>query len=124
MLLSWRPQRVHLAHINAMAPSKALKTDALKTARALARSWGLIGIEMRLATAAVALCLLAAVVAVWIYARRSSSQGKKRRPSGGGFAWALLFLSGGRMPPPSPQSQIEQEAGERKNREIDRSKKA
>lgn len=53
-----------------------------------------------------------------------SSRGKQKRSSGGGFAWALLFLSGGRMPPPPPQSQIEQEAGERKNREIDRSKQS
>jgi len=37
-----------------------------------------------------------------------------------GFAWALMFLSSGRMPPPPPQSQIEQEAGERKNRETAR----
>lgn len=42
----------------------------------------------------------------------------RKKPSVGGFAWALLFLSGGRMPPPPPPSQIEQEAGERKNREI------
>jgi len=79
---------------------------------------------MRLSTAVVAFCLLAVTVAAWIYARRSSNRGKKRRPSGGGFAWALLFLSSGRMPPPPPQSQIEQEAGERKNRGIDRSKKS
>jgi hypothetical protein len=68
----------------------------------------------------VALSLAAIVVAVWIAVRRSSA-GKKKKPSAGGFAWALLFLSGGRMPPPPPQSQIEQEAGERKNREIGRS---
>jgi hypothetical protein len=68
---------------------------------------------------AVALSLAAVVVAVWIGVRQSSSR-KKRKPSAGGFAWALLFLSGGRMPPPPPQSQIEQEAGDRKNREIGR----
>jgi hypothetical protein len=44
----------------------------------------------------------------------------RKKPSVGGFAWALLFLSGGRMPPPPPPSQIEQEAEERKNREIGR----
>jgi hypothetical protein len=42
----------------------------------------------------------------------------KRSPGVGMAGWALLFLSSGRMPPPPPQSQIEQEAGERKNREI------
>lgn len=45
----------------------------------------------------------------------------RRKPSASNFAWALLFLSSGRMPPPPPQSQIEQEAEERKNRAIDRS---
>jgi len=67
----------------------------------------------------VAFSLAAGVVAVWIGVRHSSSR-RKKKPSVGGFAWALLFLSGGRMPPPPPQSQIEQEAGERKNREIGR----
>ncbi len=46
----------------------------------------------------------------------------RKKPSVSGFAWALLFLSGGRMPPPPPQSQIEQEAGERKNRAVGRDK--
>jgi hypothetical protein len=85
---------------------------------------GLVTVEMRLSTAVVVFCLLAVTVAVWIYARRSSYRGKKRKPSGGGFAWALLFLSSGRMPPPPPQSQIEQEAEEEKNRGIDHSQKS
>jgi hypothetical protein len=72
---------------------------------------------MQLSIAVVALSLAAVVVAVWIGVRHSPSR-KKKKPSAGGFAWALLFLSGGRMPPPPPQSQIEQEAGERKNREV------
>lgn len=53
----------------------------------------------------------------WIIFRKRQAP---KRPSVGGFAWALLFLSGGRMPPPPPPSQIEQEAGERKNRAIGR----
>lgn len=55
---------------------------------------------------------------LWIIFRKRRI---RKKASVGGFAWALLFLSGGRMPPPPPQSQIEQEAGERKNREIGRS---
>jgi hypothetical protein len=54
---------------------------------------------------------------LWLTFRKSQA---RKRPSAGGFAWALLFLSGGRMPPPPPPSQIEQEAGEKKNREIGR----
>lgn len=56
-------------------------------------------------------------VSLWLAFRKRQPQ---KKPSVSGFAWALLFLSGGRMPPPPPQSQIEQEAGERKNREIGR----
>lgn len=52
--------------------------------------------------------------------RRAGEPRKRKKPSVGGFAWALMFLSSGRMPPPPPQSQIEQEAGEKKNREIGR----
>lgn len=58
------------------------------------------------------------VASLWIVFRKRQT---RKKTSVGGFAWALLFLSGGRMPPPPPQSQIEQEAGERKNREIGRS---
>ena len=70
----------------------------------------------------LALLILAIVVlmtAAWIRSRKSP--GRRKKPSGSGFAWALLFLSSGRMPPPPPQSQIEQEAGERKNRQTGRS---
>lgn len=35
------PATSHLAHINAMAPNKALKIDALKTARVLASHWAM-----------------------------------------------------------------------------------
>jgi hypothetical protein len=61
---------------------------------------------------------MALIVGLWFGMRRS---GERKRPNGG-LAWALLFLSSGRMPPPPPQSQIEEEAREQKNREIDRSR--
>ena len=73
-----------------------------------------------MSTMFVGMSVVALGIVVWIVLRRSPRDRKK--PSGGGFAWALLFLSSGRMPPPPPQSQIEQETGERKNREIDRGK--
>jgi hypothetical protein len=60
----------------------------------------------------------AATVMQWVWRRRLP---QRKKPSGGSFAWALLFLSSGRMPPPPPPSQLEQEAAERKNREIGRS---
>lgn len=60
---------------------------------------------------------IALAASLWLAFRNRQSP---KKPSVGGFAWALLFLSGGRMPPPPPPSQIEQEAGERKNREIGR----
>jgi hypothetical protein len=61
---------------------------------------------------------IAVIIAMWVGARHLSRNKKKSQV--GGFAWALLFLSGGRMPPPPPQSQIEQETGEKKNRQIGR----
>lgn len=66
-----------------------------------------------------AIVFVAVVAVIWVGARQLSSGSKSKR-SIGGFAWAMLFLSGGRMPPPPPQSQIEQETVERKNREISR----
>lgn len=65
------------------------------------------------------LVLVAIAIAALMH-RRAGESGKRKTRSVGGFAWALMFLGGGRMPPPPPQSQIEQEAGERKNREIGR----
>jgi hypothetical protein len=66
----------------------------------------------------VAIVLAVAVVAgLWFAFRKRSS---RKKPAVGGFAWALLFLSGGRMPPPPPASQIEQEMEEKKNRAIGR----
>ena len=65
--------------------------------------------------------VLAAVAIAALTYRRAREPRKRKTPSVSGFAWALMFLGGGRMPPPPPQSQIEQGAGERKNREIARS---
>lgn len=65
--------------------------------------------------------LMLALLAIAIVAAIATrSRGSKSRL--GGFAWALMFLSGGRMPPPPPPSQIEQEAEQKKNREIGRAK--
>ena len=52
---------------------------------------------------------------VWLggKAMRSARRGV---PGAGGLGWALLFLSSGRMPPPPPASQIEQEMNTRKDR--------
>lgn len=71
---------------------------------------------MNLYAVLIAAGVVAVLIGIWLRARRPA--GQRRKKSSGGFAWALLFLSSGRMPPPPPQSQIEQEAGERKNREI------
>ena len=78
--------------------------------------------DSRVLAALLGFSFVALVIAVWFGRRGSTRNGKK--PSVGGFAWALLFLTGGRMPQPPPQSQIEQEAGERKNREFDRNKES
>jgi len=67
---------------------------------------------------ALAIGCVILIAALWLGTRRSAR--KRKQPPSGGFAWALLFLSSGRMPPPPPQSQIEQEAGKRKNRAIGR----
>jgi hypothetical protein len=70
----------------------------------------------------VPLLILALVIVaiVGLRYRRRAGPDKRRKPSVSGFAWAVMFLGSGRMPPPPPQSQIEQEAGEKKNREISR----
>jgi hypothetical protein len=73
---------------------------------------------MQILTPALVIGCVILIAALWFGTRRSAR--KRKQPSSGGFAWALLFLSSGRMPPPPPQSQIEQEAGERKNRAIGR----
>jgi hypothetical protein len=50
-------------------------------------------------------------------ARSRARRGTQRRPSGiGAFGWALLFLTSGRMPPPPPESQIEEEMRGEKDR--------
>jgi hypothetical protein len=57
------------------------------------------------------ICLLLVVRA------RSRAGGPRRKPSGAGaFGWALLFLTSGRMPPPPPETQIEEETRGEKDR--------
>lgn len=41
---------------------------------------------------------------------------RKRSKSVTGIGWMLLFLTSGRMPPPPPESQIEQDLKARNNR--------
>lgn len=48
------------------------------------------------------------------YTRKDSD--KKRSKGASAFGWALLFLTSGRMPPPPPESQIEQDLKARNNR--------
>ena len=48
--------------------------------------------------------------------RRQKTRQKKRSRIASNFGWALLFLTSGRMPPPPPQSQIEQDIKARNNR--------
>ena len=64
--------------------------------------------------------VVVAVVSAIVVRSQSRKRGRRKKPTIGGLAWALMFLSGGRMPPRPPGSQIEQEAGERKNRLIGR----
>ena len=53
---------------------------------------------------------LTVVAAVLPFALRKATRSNKKRSKGiGAFGWALLFLSSGRMPPPPPESQIEQD---------------
>jgi hypothetical protein len=60
--------------------------------------------------------LTAAVAALaWIF-RRAMRTAKRGVPGAGSIGWALLFLTSGRMPPPPPASQIEQELNTRKDR--------
>lgn len=52
---------------------------------------------------------------IWLFSR--AMRGARRGTSGAsGLGWALLFLSSGRMPPPPPASQIEQEMNTHKDR--------
>ena len=62
----------------------------------------------------------AVIVILALLFTRSMRWAKSRPPSLGSVGWALLFFASGRMPPPPPKTHIEQEASERKNREIDR----
>lgn len=47
--------------------------------------------------------------------KRQRPQGKRSKGMSG-IGWMLLFLTSGRMPPPPPESQIEQDLDARNNR--------
>ncbi|HKE97187.1 MAG TPA: hypothetical protein VKB34_22950 [Povalibacter sp.] len=68
----------------------------------------------------VLLLLALSGVAITLAAHWLSRSNRSKRTGLGSLGWVMLFLSSGRMPPPPPQSQIEAEVGEKKNREISR----
>jgi hypothetical protein len=51
-----------------------------------------------------------------LLARRRTHGRKKNSKGVSTIGWALLFLTSGRMPPPPPESQIEQDLNARDNR--------
>ena len=63
----------------------------------------------------LAVGLLAVIAFVSLVFRKSKPPPEKRSNGLSSLGWALLFLSSGRMPPPPPESQIEQDLKERDN---------
>ena len=59
--------------------------------------------------------LLVVIAFVSLVFRKSKPRHARRSKGLSSFGWALLFLSSGRMPPPPPESQIEQDLKERDN---------
>jgi len=58
-------------------------------------------------SALVALAVSCAVILLIYGAVRALRSAKHRSPGVGAVGWAMLFLTSGRMPPPPPDSQIE-----------------
>lgn len=61
----------------------------------------------------LAIGLTAAALLLPFALRKARPSHRKRSKGIGAFGWALLFLSSGRMPPPPPESQIEQDLNAR-----------
>lgn len=59
---------------------------------------------------------VAGVAGLLFAAYKRKHRHKKHSKGASAFGWALLFLTSGRMPPPPPQSQIEQDLQARNNR--------
>lgn len=59
---------------------------------------------------------LVVIVGLLFAAHRRKHRHKKHAKGASAFGWALLFLTSGRMPPPPPESQIEQDLQARNNR--------
>ena len=59
---------------------------------------------------------LVVIVGLPFVARKRKHRHKKHSKGASAFGWALLFLTSGRMPPPPPESQIEQDLRARNNR--------
>lgn len=60
--------------------------------------------------------LILIIASLTLAFRRSRPLQHKRRNAWGSLGWALLFMSSGRIPPPPPESQIEQDLNARDNR--------
>jgi len=63
----------------------------------------------------IVIVVLVVMLPIWLVRRKSSG---KRSKGASALGWAVLFLGSGRMPPPPPQSQIEEKMRSNKNREV------
>ena len=59
---------------------------------------------------------LVVIVGLLFAVHKRKYRHKKHSKGASAFGWALLFLTSGRMPPPPPESQIEQDLDARNNR--------
>lgn len=67
----------------------------------------------------IVLALILGTALGFVLLVRRVKKGAKSRSMASNFGWALLFIGSGRPPPPPPQTQIEQGAGTKKNRELE-----
>jgi hypothetical protein len=70
-------------------------------------------VRLSLLPIAVGLVVIAGLL---FAAHKRKHRHKKHSKGASAFGWALLFLTSGRMPPPPPESQIEQDLKARNNR--------
>ena len=62
----------------------------------------------------------ALVLVLLRFGSRAMGTARRGSPRLGAVGWALLFLTSGRMPPPPPASQIEEDLAGKKDREASR----
>jgi hypothetical protein len=60
--------------------------------------------------------ILALILGLLFDAYKRKHRHKSRSTGASAFGWMLLFLTSGRIPPPPPESQIEQDLQARNNR--------